>query len=137
MQHGDPIRFGFVGSTGSTSVPLGTFVPGSNTPYVPLSTDWFYLTSLNVFTLGTYGVVIVSSTGMTYAQLTSSTLLLPFNSQIDLGFWHSDGSEAVCGPQGVVPSVLTAPYDSTAINTIGGTGFVVHGPGTGKPPWMA
>lgn len=132
-KHGDPLRFAFVGSTGSTSVPLGVFIPGSNTPYIPSPTDFFYLESLIAWSPDNATMSVVSATGITFAQITSSTILLSFNP--GLGFWEDVSSEALSGPQGVVPSVIASI--STAMCLVGGTGHVVHSPGTSRPSWMA
>jgi hypothetical protein len=74
---------------------------------------------------------VVSSTGITNAQLSSSTLLLSFSGATAASFWHEELSEALSPPQGIVPSVLGS--SSTAVQAISGTGFVVHSPGYTQP----
>ena len=135
-KHGDPLRFAFVGSTGNTSKAMSLFVPGSNTPYVPLPTDYFYLTSfvatngLATSTTGTDNneIDIVSSTGITFAQVAASTLIAACACYASI-VWDEWNSEAFSPPQGVVPSVISDPTTSTQIWKVTGTGFVVHAPG--------
>ena len=134
MNNGQPLRFAYVGTAGSTSQPFSVFLPGSNNSYTPLSTDFFYLTSMTV-TSG-YSVAICSSTGITAAQITASTLLLALYPGTGIGFWHEEGSEAVAPPQGIVPSIIDT-LDSTNVLVAAGTGYVIHSPGTSVPSWMA
>jgi hypothetical protein len=139
MNHGDPIRFAFVGSTGATSKAMLCFLPGSNTPYTPQPTDFFYLTSLvaneDVGSAASGSVVVVSSTGISYAQVAASTLLaiMGLGGGSADSFWHEGASEAFGPPQGVVPSVVADPSSSTYNLFVSGTGFVVHSPGYTQP----
>ena len=133
MVMGDPVRLAWYGSTGPTSQNLGLYYPGTNSPYPFLSTDFLIIDSI----MGTG-----SSTGLGYllsapaGQLepVQSTMMLIFGFGM-IGSWVDLRTEAMSGPQGILPSVFYT--DPTPVVSLTGTGHVVHSPGTFKPSWMA
>ena len=144
MVHGDPIRYAFYGSTGSTSQSIQLFVPGSNSTYSLLPTDFLYLDSFNGSAISATGTALANgfigallSAPAGQSTILQSTLMLPFGTAgTD---WHSGHSEGMSGPQGVLPSVLGNPISangSTANLAVAGTGFVVHAPGVTRPTFL-
>jgi hypothetical protein len=143
--HGIPVRLGFVGSTGSTSVAISLIIPGSaNTPYNFLPTDTLYITSLVGGTAtSTGGAVTNSVNGQLLAAAAgastafSSTLLFSWGL---VGSFTDVGSEALACPQGVIPSILQNQIVSTSGlgNTLflSGCGFVVNAPAVTRPAFM-
>jgi hypothetical protein len=144
---GDPIRWAFYGSTGSTSQAISLFYPGTNSTYTLLATDFVYFTSFMECVLGnnvtaangTGGWALLSlAAGATSTSFAASTLLMTGGSAATSAhLWAAaDMSEAISGPQGVLPSILASPTNSTIFYAVVGTGFVVHSPGTARPSFL-
>jgi hypothetical protein len=139
MAHGKPIRYTFVGSTGSTSQSLNLFHPGTNNqPYIFLPTDWLTLKTMNGTAVEAAGEVVILNAPAGATTVTASTLLLSFGA-VDTATadWHEESVDAICGGQGILPSVLALGAASTAQIYLAGSGFIEHGPGTTPPGWMA
>lgn len=127
--NGDPIRIGLVATPGATSVSIGLYLPGTNTLYAMLPTDFLFITSLRCTA---NGEVDLLSAAAGASAVSASTLLASFQST---GYWKEVGSEALSGPQGVLPSVFT-PVNTTAV-ALSGTGFVQHAPAITRPAFLA
>jgi len=132
--HGDPVRLAYSGTPGSTSAAIGIYYPGTNSTYPFSSTDFLII---DAFTCncqdGDWGAITSSPQGS--STVVSSTLLASIGSQYTSGVWLDPGTEACSGVQGVIPSIFTKFSNSLVI--FGGTGHVVHSPGTSRPSWMA
>jgi hypothetical protein len=131
-----PVRWSFIGSTGSTSQSLNLWIPGSNSTYNFQSNDWLTLMTA-VITADSAGQVVVMAASAGQSTAPASTLLLSFGCvDTDTGEWHDETSGAMCGPQGILPSVLGVNGSSTVIFYMSGTGFIEHGPAFSQP-WAA
>ena len=134
MLNGDPVRLGYLGTPGSTSVAMGLYSPGTNSTYPFSSTDFLILDSICA---QSYGAVFLLSAPAGYSAATfppQSTVLLTFGFGI-IGSWFDPNTQGMSGPQGIIPSVFC--IDSTNSVQLNGTGHVIHSPGTSKPQWMA
>lgn len=145
MNHtGDPVRLGFFGSTGSTSVAIGLFYPGTNSTYPFAATDFLYITSLHATGTTSTGAAPINgliasllSVAAGASTATSSTVLAAIASA-SISFTDV-GSEALSGPQGVIPSILPNTLNTSASTytlSLTGCGFVVHSPGTTRPSFL-
>ena len=136
--NGQPVRWNFLGSTGSTSQSINIYLPGSNTLYNFQANDWMYFTSFEESVIS--GVVTapwyILSAPAGQTTITASTVLLTGGCAADgAHYWtDSSNSEAISGPQGILPSILFTSSTGTALFTcVTGTGYIVHGPGYQTP----
>ena len=133
MPNGMPVRWNFIGSTGATSQPIQLYLPGTNTQYTLAANDWLTLMTMNI-SADTAGQAVILSAPAGTSVINNSTLLISFGgTDTATGEWHDECSNAMCGPQGVLPSILGVSTSSTTFFYVSGTGFVEHGPGYQTP----
>lgn len=129
---GEPVQWSIAKSAAtisSSTVAINIFYPGTSTARVLLSTEMFTFMSLlgGSFTSNTFIVKSPASTNSTNA-LTANNLLFLVAS--DGTSWHDDGTGAMSGLEGVIPSVITPIATATAgypFDTwITGTGFITQ-----------
>jgi len=129
---GDPVRFAFVGSTGSTSKAL-QFFNYDGVPYVIGPQDYFIFVSLNISATSAVEAVILNDMAGASTVFTS-TLLLSFGaSDTTTAIWHDEATQAMASSPGLTPSVLCVADSSTIPLYVSGTGFVQHLPGFSRP----
>jgi len=142
MRQGDPVRLCFYGSTGSTSKSLSLFSPGTAATYYFQSTDYLVMTSMSITCSqetnpSAESYMLNLPAGATQSAVNSSTVMLTATHSGPGQFWNDALSDAMGGSQGIIPSILANPTDSTQILAWCGTGYVIHSPGTSVPSWMA
>ncbi len=135
---GEPVWFNLIlsTSTGPSTVGLSIYTPGQNTARTLLATEQLALLSLS-FTASTGPVIITSlAAGTTSTGIPASTVLMEVNVPAsNCVEWHDDGTAALSGVPGVVPSVVcnvAAPF------SVVGTGLITNnGMGTTRPSFLA
>jgi hypothetical protein len=132
---GEPVWFSLVQSTstGASTVGLTVYTPGYNAVRPLLSTEQLALMSLSI--MASAGPIIITSLagGTASTSLSASTTLLEVGTTGTVE-WHDDGTAALSGVPGVVPSVIC---NTGAVNVMG-TGLITnHGMGTTRPSFLA
>jgi hypothetical protein len=128
---GEPVRIGLIASSTGTisTASLGLYYPGTSTLRPLGVNEEVTIKSVQVldFIDGVTGIYIVASpVGTPLAGITSANLLVAMatsSTTNPANLWLDDGTNALTGYRGIVPSVLGTP--STNINwCVTGTGFI-------------
>lgn len=137
---GEPVWFNLIlsTSTGPSTVGLSIYTPGQNTARTLLATEQLALLSLSLAVTGSTGLVIITSlaAGTTSTGIPASTVLMEVNVPAsNCVEWHDDGTAALSGVPGVVPSVVCS---TAAPLSVIGTGLITNnGMGTTRPSFLA